>query len=167
LTWRGCRLDLRMVIVMSKARGGGKGALRMTRQRRAILETLAGSGEHPTADEVYRLVRRRMPRMSLGTVYRNLEVLSERGLIQKLEVGGARRRFDGKTGEHYHVRCVECNRVGDVSVEPAASITGAVRGAGGYEILGHRLEFVGLCPKCSGRRSESNEGGPEKGRRER
>ena len=139
----------------------------MTRQRRAILETLAGCGDHPTADEVYRLVRRRMPRMSLGTVYRNLEVLSERGLIQRLEVGGARRRFDGETGEHYHVRCVECNRVDDVSVEEAPFVRGAVRGAGGYEILGHRLEFVGLCHKCLERRSESDEGGPGKGRRER
>ena len=60
----------------------------MTRQRRVILEALRGTTSHPTADEVYEMVRRRLPRISLGTVYRNLEILSGEGLVAKLEMAG-------------------------------------------------------------------------------
>ena len=68
---------------------------RMTHQRRIILEELRNTRSHPTADEVYEIVRKRIPKISLGTVYRNLELLSESGVIQKLEIGGTQKRFDG------------------------------------------------------------------------
>ena len=67
----------------------------MTRQRPVILEELKNLTTHPTADELYSMVRRRLPRISLGTVYRNLEILSEMGLAQKLESAGAQRRYGG------------------------------------------------------------------------
>lgn len=121
---------------------------RMTRQRQVILEELRKVSSHPTADEVYDMVRRRLPRVSLGTVYRNLELLSERGMIQKLELGGTRRRFDGKADDHYHVRCIRCGRLEDAPVESFTAVEDALRGATDYEILGHRLEFIGLCPQC-------------------
>jgi Fur family ferric uptake transcriptional regulator len=121
---------------------------RMTRQRQVILEELRKVSSHPTADEVYDMVRRRLPRVSLGTVYRNLEMLSERGMIQRLELGGTRRRFDGNAREHYHVRCISCGRLEDAPVESVAAVEEALRGATDYEILGHRLEFIGLCPQC-------------------
>ncbi len=66
----------------------------MTRQRQVVLEAVRATDAHPTGDEVYRLARRKLPHISLGTVYRNLELLSEAGLIRKLELGGAARRFD-------------------------------------------------------------------------
>ena len=69
--------------------------LRMTRQRRVILEELRKVKTHPSADEIYEIVRKRLPRISLGTVYRNLEILSESGDIQKLEPGCSLKRFDG------------------------------------------------------------------------
>jgi len=122
--------------------------LRMTRQRQVILEALRKVSSHPTADEVYEMVRRRLPRVSLGTVYRNLEMLSERGMIQKLELGGSRRRFDGNVRDHYHVRCIRCGRLEDAPVESVAAVEDALRGATDYEIIGHRLEFIGLCPQC-------------------
>jgi Fur family ferric uptake transcriptional regulator len=121
---------------------------RMTPQRQAILEELRRLTSHPTADEVHSLVRRRLPRVSLGTVYRNLEMLSDCGLIQKLEMGGGQRRFDGKTGDHYHVRCVRCGRVEDAPVKPMPAIDDALRKVSGYEVMGHRLEFIGVCPAC-------------------
>jgi len=121
---------------------------RMTRQRQVILEELGKVSSHPTADEVYDMVRRRLPRVSLGTVYRNLEMLSERGMIQKLELGGTRRRFDGNVRDHYHVRCVRCGRLEDVPAEPGAVLENALRGVSDYEITGYRLEFIGLCPQC-------------------
>ncbi|MBM4325985.1 MAG: transcriptional repressor [Deltaproteobacteria bacterium] len=126
--------------------------LRMTKQRRLILEELLKNKSHPSADEVYRLVRARLPNISLGTVYRNLELLSESGLIGKLELSGVAKRFDGTVEEHYHVRCVQCGQVRDVEVAPLPEIHVAVQDASGYEIFAHRLEFRGLCPQCRKRR---------------
>jgi Fur family ferric uptake transcriptional regulator len=85
----------------------------MTRQRQIILEELRKADTHPSADEVYETVRKRLPRISLGTVYRNLEILSELGEIQKLELGGDLKRFDRKPNKHYHIRCMNCGRVDD------------------------------------------------------
>ncbi len=120
----------------------------MTRQRQVILEELGKVRSHPTADEVYDMVRRRLPRVSLGTVYRNLEMLSELGMIRKLELGGSRRRFDGNVRDHYHVRCISCGRLEDAPVKSVAPVEDALRRVTDYEIIGHRLEFIGLCPQC-------------------
>ena len=121
---------------------------RMTRQRRIILEELRNLNSHPTADEVYETVRKRVPRISLGTVYRNLEVLSQWGLARKLDLAGTRRRFDGSTEDHYHVRCIHCGEVEDVQVGPVRNLEESVRSSTDFEILGHRLTFLGLCPRC-------------------
>jgi Fur family ferric uptake transcriptional regulator len=67
----------------------------MTRQRKVILEEIRKTDSHPTADELYQRVRQRLPHVSLGTIYRNLETLAASGLIQKLEMGGSQKRFDG------------------------------------------------------------------------
>ena len=123
----------------------------MTRQRRVILEELKKIETHPTADEVYERARQRLPRISLGTVYRNLEVLSECGLIQKLEVGGTQKRFDGTVGNHHHIRCVRCGSLEDVWLEPLIAIENTLRSRCDYEIIGTRLEFMGVCPQCKGR----------------
>ena len=122
--------------------------LLMTEQRQVILEELKKTTSHPTADELFQMVRRRMPRISLGTVYRNLEVLSENGIIQKLEWAGNQKRYDGNFNNHYHIRCAQCNRVEDVMVEPLSVIEEKFREATDYEIMGHRLEVIGLCSKC-------------------
>jgi Fur family ferric uptake transcriptional regulator len=121
---------------------------RMTRQRRSVLEAVQAAHAHPTADEVHRVVRRRLPRISLATVYRNLDLLSEHGLIRRLDVGGSQRRYDGTPGRHYHVRCVHCGRMDDVPIRPLANADRAARRATDYRIFGHRLEFVGLCARC-------------------
>ena len=124
--------------------------LRMTRQRRVILEELRRQNDHPTADLIYERVRRRMPHVSLGTIYRNLEVLSSLGEIQTLEMGGAQKRFDGIAQKHYHIRCVHCGSVDDAPIAPLNRLEDALYGSTVYTIIGHRLEFVGLCPGCSG-----------------
>ena len=120
---------------------------RNTRQRQVILEELQKVTSHPTASGVYEAVRRRLPKISLGTVYRNLELLGRAGIIQKLELGGGEARFDGNVEPHDHVRCVRCGRVDDV-VRPPLDLMGGPRMIGGYRILGHRLEFLGVCPAC-------------------
>ena len=123
--------------------------LRMTRQRRVILEELRKVNTHPSADEVYEMVRKRLPRISLGTVYRNLDVLSETGKIKKIEPGCSLKRFDGNPAEHFHIRCIRCDRIADVPMACDFEIDLAKMTPIEYEILGHRLEFFGLCPYCS------------------
>lgn len=121
----------------------------MTRQRAVILEELRKMKTHPTADEVYSVVRERLPRISLGTVYRNLDFLASTGEILKLEATGNTRRFDGDTSWHQHVRCVKCGRIGDVMEGcPAPAVEGMdVRGF--TRILGARVEYDGICDECA------------------
>ena len=123
--------------------------LRRSRQRRVILEELRKVKTHPSADEVYEMVRKRLPRISLGTVYRNLEILSESGEIKKLEPGSSLKRFDGNPSEHFHIRCIRCDRIADMPMASDFEIDLADMTPTEYEILGHRLEFFGLCPYCS------------------
>jgi len=104
---------------------------------------------HMTADEIYEAVRRKLPRISLGTVYRNLEILAELGAIQKLELTGSVKRFDGNPSRHYHIRCMHCGRVDNAPVAPLQQIEDKLYGATVFTIIGHRLEFEGLCPRCS------------------
>ena len=121
---------------------------RMTTQRKVILEELRKVDTHPSADEVYEMVRKRLPRISLGTVYRNLEILSERGEIQKLELSGTLKRFDGVAENHYHIRCVDCGRVVDAPVDCDIEINNQLKDSTNYRIIGHKLEFLGICPAC-------------------
>ncbi|MDP6395315.1 MAG: transcriptional repressor [Desulfobacterales bacterium] len=123
--------------------------LRMTQQRKVILEELKKINSHPGADEIYERVRKRLPQISLGTVYRNLEILSELGEIQNLELGGTPKRFDSNPKKHYHVRCSRCGRVDDVPIAPLKKIENEICGATVFTIIGHRLEFTGFCPECS------------------
>lgn len=120
----------------------------MTRQRRVIIEELRRLDSHPTADELYGRVRRRVPHVSLGTIYRNLDVLAEAGLIRKLEMGGMQKRFDGNLEKHHHVRCIGCGKVADVRMEIGCAMTYPVLDASGYQITGQKVEFSGLCPEC-------------------
>jgi len=131
--------------------------LRQTDARRILLEELKDLTSHPTADEIYDIVRKRIPRISLGTIYRNLEVLSENGQIQKLDGGGTQRRFDGNTGNHYHLRCVGCGQVLDLTTHPLKEIEKVVFKLVDYEILGYKLEVVGRCPACKTVKRKSNQ----------
>ena len=120
----------------------------MTRQRQVILEELRKVDTHPSADEVYEMVRKRLPRISLGTVYRNLEILSQNGAIQKLELGSTLKRFDGIAANHHHIRCIRCDRVVDAPEDFDVTINHDLKDATDFKILGHRLEFTGICPDC-------------------
>ncbi len=122
---------------------------RMTRQRAVILEELRKVKTHPTADEVYSIVRERLPRISLGTVYRNLDFLAATGEILKLESAGTTKRFDGDISWHQHVRCVKCGRIGDVmNTQPAPTVDGMLV-EGFTQILGARVEYDGICDECA------------------
>ena len=117
---------------------------RNTRQRKVILEELQKVKTHPTAASLYTIVRRRMPKISLGTVYRNLELLNQLGMVRKLDFSGAEARYDGNVEEHDHLRCVCCMRVDDAPGPPLALAGGGKEDWGGYKVLGHRLEVFGV-----------------------
>jgi Fe2+ or Zn2+ uptake regulation protein len=129
--------------------------VRKTKQREAIVEELMKLRTHPSADEIYERVKKRIPRISLGTVYRNLEILSREGIIQRLEIGGSQMRFDGERTEHQHIRCVRCGRIEDVASVPRLSAheRGVIRRTG-YRLLERRVEFLGLCPACGKKAGE-------------
>ncbi len=129
-----------------------------TAQREAILSELRSRKTHPTADELYASLRTTMPQISLGTVYRNLEQLSQAGVIRKLETAGKQRRFDGELAEHFHFRCEHCGCVTDIADRElsaaAARIAELLPRLGGDRF---HLELGGICGKC---RSDAHAGSP-------
>jgi Fur family ferric uptake transcriptional regulator len=133
--------------------------IRITNQRKILMEELRKLRSHPTADELYEIARKRLPHISLGTVYRNLEFLSRKGIIRKLEIGGAQKRFDGDLDIHQHIRCTECGRIDDLPAGTAVTrCDREILESTEYEIIERRVEFIGICPGCRARRSGD---GPE------
>ncbi len=130
--------------------------MRLTTQRQIILEELSKVTSHPTANEVYDMVRRRLPRIGLGTVYRNLELMADVGVILKLEVGGTQKRFDATVEPHYHVRCSSCGKVDDIDIAVQEQINQVAAKASNYKILGHHIEFSGICSDCMGKNQETD-----------
>nr|WP_321465746.1 transcriptional repressor [uncultured Desulfobulbus sp.] len=122
--------------------------LRMTHQREIILEELRRYTTHPTADELYERIKKKLPRISLATVYRNLEILSEAGLIKKLEISGRQKRFDWDPQDHDHVYCTQCHRIDNIPAATNSFLSVDPGQQKGYRITGCRIEFYGLCPNC-------------------
>lgn len=130
---------------------------RMTRQRAEILAELRKAKNHPTAEEIHARVRHALPRISLGTVYRNLELLAGAGEIHRLDGGTRGRRYDGDMSPHLHVRCLRCGRIADVrGAAPAPALEGLA--AEGFAILRSRIELEGLCALCAAARPEAAPG---------
>lgn len=120
---------------------------RMTHQCQAIIDELKKGNTHLTADEVYERVRRQLPRISPGTVYRNLRVLVQHGLIKKIEFAGQQKMYDGKIKRHYHLLCIKCNLLQDVLTD-RISIDFHALEKEGFKITGYRFELLGVCAKC-------------------
>ena len=133
----------------------GSPALRMTPQRRAILDEFQGDENHFSADEVYVRVRAKLPSISLGTVYRNLDILAQTGQVVAFDVGSGQKLYDGGLHRHYHVRCVDCGRVCDISAGAVGDLNAAASGHG-FEIISHQLTFEGVCDSCSKARKGSD-----------
>jgi len=132
---------------------------RNTKQRRVILDTVERHGGHLTADEIYRLARRRQPHLSLGTVYRNLRVLAAQGVVRELDFGMAVSYFETTKAPHYHLICRVCEQILDVELPIEVGLMKLVLrspGVGGFQIEEHRLDFIGVCAACrdSGKQAE-------------
>ena len=122
--------------------------LRRTKQREAILKVLRSTTSHPTADWIYSEVRKEIPDISLGTVYRNLKLLRESGEILEIDLGSTFSRFDGNPSIHYHFRYERCGRVFDIDEPVDEKINQRIARKTGFKISHHWLEFRGLCKKC-------------------
>lgn len=123
---------------------------RNTRQKEIILEELKGVKTHPTADNLYQKVRRRLPGIGLATVYRNLEKMAKAGTIRRLDFGGSQRRYDGDIESHHHITCIKCGKVDDLSLQRVDDIERVAQENTDYKITGHGFVFFGVCPHCLG-----------------
>lgn len=121
---------------------------KFSRQRQMIYEQVKNHPVHPTADEVYTALRKDCPNLSLGTVYRNLNLLSEMGMLTKLHIGD-KDRFDGQTEAHCHFFCVKCGRVFDVKDEGVRDIEKRVLAGDGHSVTGVEINLRGVCRNCS------------------
>jgi Fur family peroxide stress response transcriptional regulator len=121
---------------------------RRTKQRAAILGILRGGYCHLTADEIYDEVRKDIPNISKGTVYRNLKVLRELGLVSELNLNDSVSRFEAKRDGHYHFRCERCSRLFDVDEPIDRKLDRRIAEKTGFKISCHQLEFRGLCHEC-------------------
>lgn len=122
--------------------------LKYSRQREAIKSFLMTRYDHPTAETVYLNIKEEFPNISLGTVYRNLSLLSDIGEIQKLSTGVGPDRFDGNAAPHYHFICKDCGSVLDLKIDGLDHINILAGQGFDGEIEGHVAYFYGKCPRC-------------------
>ena len=119
-----------------------------TIQRSLVLDAVNRLKSHATADEVYAEVAATHPNISKATVYRSLNLLSEMGMIRKLEIPGGADRFDHICKEHCHVKCEKCGRVFDIDIPYIDGLDNRVENRNGFELTGYDILFRGICPGC-------------------
>jgi Fe2+ or Zn2+ uptake regulation protein len=134
-----------------------KKIVRMTHQREVLIEELGKLKGHPTADILYERIKKKLPRISLATVYRNLEILSEAGMIRKLEISGRQKRFDRDIDHHSHVYCIQCQRIDNIKLDQKQVLAPESEEGKGYIISGYRIEFSGLCPDCQNKNTRTKQ----------
>lgn len=120
---------------------------RKSSQKQAILRVLRGTRSHPDAGWIYDQVRKEIPNISLGTVYRNLKLLAQDGEILRLDTE-AQGRFDGRTDNHYHFRCARCGLIFDIDMPVDVTLNDSAAKKTGCKVSEHRLDFRGLCRSC-------------------
>lgn len=125
--------------------------LRLTAQRRLILEVVRATDAHPTAEWVHAAVRRRRPRVSLATVYRNLRLLAHHGLLAETQAGPSV-RFDARVHRHHHFTCARCQRIFDLEEPIDQRLDARVAAQTGFRVSHHRIDFYGLCGRCTTRK---------------
>lgn len=147
-----------MAMKMSSKNHGEKGAAlkskleargaHLTQQRAAVFDYLGQVEHHPTAEEVYLAVKQKLPKISLATVYKNLEALVNCGAISKLAYGDAAARYDIRTDHHYHTRCLGCGKIWDLDAKAGSDWLKQVKPQPGFAVKDYRLELLGYCREC-------------------
>lgn len=124
--------------------------MKYSRQREAILAFLKTRKDHPTAEVIYENIRKEYPKISLGTIYRNLALLSENGIILKLSCDDGFEHYDGCTDTHYHFACRRCKALIDLEMDDISFINTLAEKNFGGDIDGHVAYFYGICAECKG-----------------
>lgn len=120
----------------------------LTAQRAAVYDYLCGAEHHPTAEEVFFAVKAKLPRISLATVYKNLEALVGCGAVSKLSYGDSAARYDRRTDHHYHTRCLVCGKIWDLEAKEGAGLLSHIKPQAGFQVQDYRLELLGHCREC-------------------
>ena len=124
----------------------------LTSQRRAVLEALKDFRGHPSAEEVYLVVKKRNPKVALGTVYQALSVLEEIGLIEAKHWSESPVRYDLNTEPHYDIRCTRCDEVAEIPGIEFEDFAARLRENTPYKVTNASLVIEGLCPHCQAER---------------
>jgi Fur family peroxide stress response transcriptional regulator len=119
---------------------------KLTPQRLAILDCLEGNTSHPSAEDIYRRLKKKFPTMSFATVYNTLDALTRKGEILEITIDPERKRYDPNTQPHHHLICNKCKKIVDVTINFKVTIPERFRRS--FEILGNHIEFYGLCREC-------------------
>jgi Fur family transcriptional regulator, peroxide stress response regulator len=130
---------------------------RNSKQKETILRILKNTTSHPDAEWIYREVKKEIPNVSLGTIYRNLRLLKGSRTIQSVCVSEGIEHFDAKLIEHYHFRCNSCGKIFDLEGEENNALEEKAAARTGFKITGHHLEFNGLCLDCQNQNILKNE----------
>ena len=124
---------------------------RRTRQLAAVEEIVNAAHDHPSAEEIHRRVCRKLPRVSLGTVYRNLQKLAAQQRLRVVQLADSAARYDGMLEEHDHFLCERCGAVSDLLRKYSPAPRLPELGRAGYVVRSHALTYYGMCPKCRAR----------------
>lgn len=121
----------------------------MTPQRHAILSYLIHTMSHPSADDIYKALSPQFPNMSVATVYNNLKVFIQAGLVREMTYGDHASRFDADMTDHYHALCEECGKLVDFAYKPLRDLESAASRTTGFKVKSHRVEVYGVCSDCA------------------
>jgi Fur family peroxide stress response transcriptional regulator len=136
----------RLVDLIDRLRERG---CRLTPQRRAVIQILIDSEDHPTVEQIHEQVRRDFPMTSLATVYKTIALLKEMGEVREIGFGEGSNRYDGHDpSAHPHLICVECSQIVDLDLPTLGNLPSSVSKKTGYRIVEHRVDFFGVCPQC-------------------
>ncbi len=131
--------------IISKYKNTG---IRLTPQRIAILKYLEGNTSHPTADDIFRDVRRNYPTLSFATVYNTLQTLKNLGDIMEITIDPLRKHYDPNTRQHHHVVCIKCNRIWDVFEDYSEKLKLPANMSKEINAVGAHVDFYGICRNC-------------------
>ncbi len=121
---------------------------KITPQRMAVFQFLEGNTSHPSAYEVYEVVKRRFSTTSFATIYNTLNAAQEMGLVLELTLDPKKRHFDPNTSLHHHILCMKCRRIDDVGGKVLGDFNVDSFEIGDYQVTGFSVDFHGVCPKC-------------------
>ncbi len=126
--------------------------IKLTPQRLAVLQYLEGNKDHPSAEDIYRVLQRKFPTMSLATVYNALSILREKGGVLELTIDPDRKRYDPDTRHHDHLMCTACRRIVDVPDAVTIELPESTRE--NFAVVESHVEFYGLCSRCKNKKEK-------------